>query len=88
MAYSPYNKRGRALLRGVIVVRRVVQALTNKGRRDKGEKKKESYIFIKVRIAYKRKAERSLLVDEVNRVGLPLRGKKDWYKRLKIRDTP
>jgi hypothetical protein len=51
--------------------------LTNKGRRDKGEKKKESYIFTKVRIAYKRKAERSLLVNEVNRVGLPLRGKKD-----------
>jgi hypothetical protein len=48
MAYSPYNKRGRALLRGVIIVRRVAQALTNKERRDKGEKKKESYIFTKV----------------------------------------
>jgi hypothetical protein len=48
MAYSPYNKRGRALLRGVIIVRRVAQALINKGRRDKREKKKESYIFIKV----------------------------------------
>ena len=48
MAYSPYNKRGRALLRGVIVVKRVAQTLTNKERRDKGEKKKESYIFTKV----------------------------------------
>ena len=75
--YSPYNRRGRALLRGVIVARRVAQALTNKGRRDKGEKKKESHIFTKVQIAYKYKAERSLLVNEVNRVGLPPRGKKD-----------
>jgi hypothetical protein len=48
MARSPYNKRGRALLRGIIIVRRVAQALTNKGKRDKGEKKKESLIFTKV----------------------------------------
>ena len=48
MARSPYNKRERALLRGVIVVKRVAQTLTNKERRDKGEKKKESYIFTKV----------------------------------------
>jgi hypothetical protein len=48
MARSLYNKRGRALLRGVVIVRRVAQALTNKERRDKGEKKKESLIFIKV----------------------------------------
>ena len=48
MAYSSYNKRGRALLRGVIVVKRAAQALTNEGRRDKGEKKKESHIFTKV----------------------------------------
>jgi hypothetical protein len=48
MAYSPYNKRGRALLRGVIVVRRVIQALINKGRRDKREKKNESFIFTKI----------------------------------------
>jgi hypothetical protein len=88
MACSPYNKRGRALLRGVVVARRAVQALTNEGRRDKGEKKKESHVFTKVQIAYKRKAERSLLVNEVDGVGLPPRGKKDWYKRLKIRDTP
>ena len=51
--------------------------MTNEERRDKGEKKKESHIFTKVRIAYKRKAKRSLLVDEVNRVGLPPKGKKD-----------
>jgi hypothetical protein len=48
IACSPYNKRGRALLKGVIVVRRAAQALTDEGRRDKGEKKKESYIFTKV----------------------------------------
>jgi hypothetical protein len=48
VACNPYNKRGRALLRGVIVAKRAVQVLTNKGRRDKGEKKKESYIFTKV----------------------------------------
>ena len=48
MARSPYNRKGRALLRGVIIVRRVAQALTDEGRRDKGEKKKESYIFTKV----------------------------------------
>ena len=77
ITYNPYNKRGRALLRGIIVARRVAQALTDKGRRDKGEKKKKSYIFTKVQIAYKRKAERSLPVNEVNRVGLPPRGKKD-----------
>jgi hypothetical protein len=88
MAYSPYNRRGRALLRGVIAARRVAQALTNEERRDKGEKKKESYIFAKVQIAYKCKAKRSLLVDEVNGVGLLPKGKKDWYKRSKIRDTP
>jgi hypothetical protein len=73
---SPYNKRGRALSRGVIVIRRAAQALTNKGKKNKGEKK-ESPIFTKVQIAYKHKAERLLLVDEVNRVGLPPRGKKD-----------
>jgi hypothetical protein len=77
VAHSPYNKRERALSRGVIIVRRVAQALTNEKKRDKGEKKKESHIFTKVQIAYKRKAKRSLLVDEVNRIGLPPRGKKD-----------
>jgi hypothetical protein len=50
--------------------------LTNKRKKNK-EEKKESPIFIKVQIAYKRKAERLLLVDKVNRVGLPLKGKKD-----------
>jgi hypothetical protein len=61
--------------------------LTNEGKKNKGEKK-ESPIFTQVQIAYKRKVERLLLVDKVDRVGLPLRGKKDWYKRLKTRDTP
>ena len=51
--------------------------MTDKRRRNKREKKKERLIFIKIRIVYKRKAERSLLVNEVNRVGLPSRGKKD-----------
>jgi hypothetical protein len=87
MAYSPYNKRGRALLRGIIVIRRITQALTNKGKKNKEEKKK-SPIFTKVQIAYKHKAERLLLIDKVNRVGLPPRGKKDWYKRSKTKDTP
>jgi hypothetical protein len=44
---SPYNRRGRALLRGVVAIRRVAQALTNKGKKNKGEKK-ESLIFTKV----------------------------------------
>ena len=48
MAHSPYNKRGRVLLRGVIIIKRVAQALTNKERRNKGEKKKKSLIFTKV----------------------------------------
>jgi hypothetical protein len=61
--------------------------LTDKGRRNEGEKKKERPVFIEVRTAYKRKTERSLLIDEVNRVGLPLRRKKDWYERSKTRDT-
>ena len=61
--------------------------MTDKGRRNKREKKKERLIFIEVRIAYKRKAERSLLIDEVDRVGLPFKGKKDWYERSKTRDT-
>jgi hypothetical protein len=47
MACSPYNKRGRALLRGIIVIRRAAQALTNKGKKNKEEKKK-SLIFTKV----------------------------------------
>jgi hypothetical protein len=51
--------------------------LTDKGKRNKREKKKERLIFIKVRIAYKYKAERSLSIDEVDRVGLLFKGKKD-----------
>jgi hypothetical protein len=51
--------------------------LTDKRRRNKGEKKKKRPVFTEVRIVYKRKAERSLLIDEVDRVGLPLKGKKD-----------
>jgi len=62
--------------------------LTDKGRRNKREKKKERLIFTEVRTAYKRKVERSLSVDEVDGVSLPLRGKKDWYERSKIKDTP
>jgi hypothetical protein len=77
IARSPYNKKGRELSRGVIIIKRAAQVLTDKGRRNKREKKKERLIFIKVRTAYKRKAERSLPVDEVDRVGLPLKGKKD-----------
>ena len=61
--------------------------MTDEGRRNKREKKKERLIFIEVRITYKRKTERSLLIDEVNKVGLPLKGKKDWYERSKTRDT-
>jgi hypothetical protein len=48
VARSLYNKRGRALLRGVVIVKRAAQALTNEERRDKGEKKKESLIFTKI----------------------------------------
>ena len=77
IARSPYNKRGRELLRGVIVVKRAAQVLTDKGRRNKGEKKKERPAFTEVRTVYKRKAERSLLINEINRVGLPPKGKKD-----------
>jgi hypothetical protein len=47
MAHSPYNRRGRALLRGVIAIRRVAQALTDEGKKNKGEKKK-SPVFTKV----------------------------------------
>ena len=48
MARSPYNKRGRALSRGVIIAKRAVQALTDEERRNKGEKKKKNHIFTKV----------------------------------------
>ena len=51
--------------------------MTDKGRRNKREKKKERLIFTEVRIAYKRKAERLLLIYEVDKVGLSLKGKKD-----------
>ena len=61
--------------------------MTDKGRRNEGEKKKERPVFAEVRTAYKRKAERSLPVDEVDGVGLPPGGKKDWYERSKTRDT-
>jgi hypothetical protein len=77
MARSPYNKRGRELSRGVIIIRRAAQVLTDKGRRNEREKKKERPVFTEVRTAYKYKAERSLLIDEVDGVGLPPRGKKD-----------
>jgi len=88
VARSPYNGRGRELSRGVVAARRAAQVLTDKGRRNEGEKKKERPAFAEVRTAYKRKAERSLPVDEVDRVGLPPGGKKDWYERSKTRDTP
>ena len=87
IARSLYNKRGRELLRGVVAVKRAAQVLTDKGRRNEGEKKKERPVFAEVRTAYKRKAERSLPVDEVDGVGLPPGGKKDWYERSKTRDT-
>ena len=76
------------MLRGIIVIKRAAQVLTDKERRNKREKKKERPAFTEVRTAYKRKAERSLPVDEVDGVGLPPRGKKDWYERSKTRDTP
>ena len=88
IARSPYNGRGRELSRGVVAAKRAAQVLTDKGRRNKREKKKERPAFTEVRTAYKRKAERSLPVDEVDGVGLPPGGKKDWYERSKTRDTP
>ena len=51
--------------------------MTDKRKRNKREKKKERLIFTEVRTAYKRKTERSLLINEVNRVSLPLKRKKD-----------
>ena len=51
--------------------------MTDKGRRNKREKKKKRLIFIKIRIAYKRKTERSLLINEVDKVSLSFKGKKD-----------
>ena len=77
VARSLYNKRGRELLRGVVAVKRAAQVLTDKGRRNKREKKKKRLIFIKIRIAYKRKTERSLLINEVDKVSLSFKGKKD-----------
>ena len=74
---SLYNKKRRELLKGIITVKKTAQILTDEGKKNKREKKKERLIFIEVRIAYKRKTERSLLIDEVDRIGLSLRGKKD-----------
>ena len=51
--------------------------MTDKGKRNEGEKKKKRPVFIKVRTAYKRKTERSLPIDEVDKVSLLLKGKKD-----------
>ena len=51
--------------------------MTDKRRRNKREKKKKRLIFIKIRIAYKRKTERSLLINEVDKVSLSFKGKKD-----------
>ena len=51
--------------------------MTDKGKRNEGEKKKKRPVFIKVRTAYKRKVERSLLIDEVNKVDLSFKEKKD-----------
>jgi hypothetical protein len=45
---SLYNKRGRELSRGVITVKKAAQVLTDEGKRNEGEKKKERLIFIKV----------------------------------------
>jgi len=77
VARSLYNKRGRELLRGVVAVKRAAQVLTDEGKKNKREKKKKRLVFIKVRTAYKRKTERSLLINEVNKVGLPFKKKKD-----------
>ena len=60
--------------------------LTDKGKRNEREKKKKRLIFTEIRTAYKRKTERSLSIDEVNKVSLPFKGKKDWYERSKTRD--
>ena len=51
--------------------------MTDEGKKNKREKKKERLIFIKIRIVYKRKIKRSLLINEVNKVGLPFKKKKD-----------
>ena len=51
--------------------------MTDKRRRNKREKKKERLIFIKVRIVYKRKIKRSFLINEVNRISLFFKRKKD-----------
>jgi len=51
--------------------------LTDKGKRNEREKKKKRLIFTEIRTAYKRKTERSLSIDEVNKVILPFKGKKD-----------
>ena len=51
--------------------------MTDEGRRNKREKKKERLIFIKVRIVYKRKIKRSLLINEVDKVSLSFKRKKD-----------
>ena len=51
--------------------------LTDKGKRNEREKKKKRLIFTEIRTAYKRKTERSLSIDEVNKVSLPFKGKKD-----------
>ena len=65
------------MLKGIITVKKAAQVLTDEGRRNKREKKKERLIFIEVRIVYKRKAERSLLINEVNRISLFFKRKKD-----------
>jgi hypothetical protein len=51
--------------------------LTDKRRRNKREKKKERLVFTEVRITYKRKTERLLLINEVDRVSLSFKKKKD-----------
>ena len=51
--------------------------MTDKRRRNKREKKKKRLVFIKIRIVYKRKTERSLLINEVDRISLFFKRKKD-----------
>jgi hypothetical protein len=77
IARSLYNKRRRELSRGIIAVKKAAQVLTDKRKRNKREKKKERLIFTEVRTVYKRKTERSLLINEVNRIGLSFKRKKD-----------
>ena len=51
--------------------------MTDEGKRNKREKKKERLIFIKIRTVYKRKTKRLLSINEVNKINLFFKKKKD-----------